>query len=109
MPDHNGDSVRHELSCRGQRLLGVAVVIGQVERDLLAEHPAGRVELSDRQLDAVLHLLGAERRLPGQRPREADEDLRGRMVRSCKCRYRDRSDQEAARGFVWHPVVPTIP
>jgi hypothetical protein len=56
-------------------LLSVAVVIDQLERELLAEHPIDRVELSDRQLDAVLHPLGGERHLSGQWPRVADEDF----------------------------------
>jgi hypothetical protein len=72
---HNGDPVRHELSCRGQPLLGIAIVVGEAEYDILAEDPAGRVELSDRRLDAVLHLLAGEFRLAGQRVREPDEDL----------------------------------
>ena len=57
MPDH--DLIRHELSCRGQPLIGVAVVIDEVDTDRLAQDSAGRVQLSHRQLDAVLHLLGA--------------------------------------------------
>jgi hypothetical protein len=75
MPDHNRDSVRQELSCSGQSLLSIPVVIDKVERDLLTEQPAARLELSDGQLNAVLHPLGGERHLPGQGPRVADEDF----------------------------------
>jgi hypothetical protein len=90
VPDHDGDPVRHELSCRGQPSLGIAVVVDDVDDDLLAEDSARRVELRHRQLDAVLHLLAGEFHFPGQRPGVTDEDLGGRwIVRPCKCRNRD--------------------
>jgi hypothetical protein len=97
VPDRHRDPVRHQLSCRGHGLLAVTVVVDVIDDDLLAEHPAGRVQLGDGQVGAILHFLTGEPHLPGQRSREADQDLGGEIMRFRKRRERDRSEEETAR------------
>ena len=81
----------HELAGSGDRLLGVAVIVDWEERDLLAENPAGRVQLGDLNADAFLHLLAEPGQPAGQRTRHADQDLgmdeRGGAERHCDRNY----------------------
>jgi hypothetical protein len=90
----------------GYGLLAVAVVIDAVDLDLLTEHAAVRIQLGNRELDTVLHLLAGESHLAGQRPGEADQDPRGDIVGSHKRREGDRSDQEKASPSARHARPP---
>ena len=75
MPDDRGDARLDELSGRGDRLLGVAVVVDRQQLDLLAEDAARGVQLGDLHRRALQHLLAEPGHAAGQRPRPADQDL----------------------------------
>ena len=58
------------------RLLRIAVVVADVEHELLAEHAAGRVDVGDRLLGALLHLLAERGVVAGHRAGDGDADVR---------------------------------
>jgi len=65
-----GDLFRHRA-----RLLGIAGVVLDVERQFLAEHAAGGVEITDRLFGAVLHLPAERGFAARHRARDRDGDV----------------------------------
>ena len=57
MSDDEDHTVADQLPGGGDRLLGIAEVVGRDELHLLAEHAAGGVEVGHGQRRAALHLL----------------------------------------------------
>ncbi len=76
MADDEDHTVTDQLLCGGDRLLGIAEVVGGDEPHLLAEHAAGGVDVGHGQLRAALHLLAEPGILARQRARHSDQDFR---------------------------------
>ena len=69
------DALGGELVGDGHRLLRVAGVVGDGEREWLAVHTALGVDVLDRQLGPALHLLAERGVLAGDRPGNGDRDV----------------------------------
>jgi hypothetical protein len=75
VPDHRGNLVGYEFLGHEHGLLGVAIIIGKIENDFLAEQTACCVHLRDRQPDAVLPLLATVLERPAERCCHTEHDL----------------------------------
>ena len=75
VPGHEHHALVDHLVGDRDRLLGIAGVVADPEHELLAEHAAGLVEVLDRLLGALLHLLAEDRVLAGHRAGGGDHDV----------------------------------
>ena len=74
---HDEDyTVTDELSCGGDRLPGIAVIVRRDQSHLLPEHAAGGVDVGHRLRRAALHLLAKPGILARQRARHSDQNFR---------------------------------
>ena len=80
MPGHEHDPVVDHLVGDRDRLLRIAGIVADLERQLLAEHAALGVEVLDRHLGAALHLIAEDRILSRHRSGGGDRDLRLRSA-----------------------------
>ena len=78
MADHELDAVADELVGDRNALLGIGHVVARLDRDRLPENTPSLVDVLDR-LSVALHELRPEGGVgPGDRPGDADLDLRMR-------------------------------
>ena len=95
MSGHERDLGTGELFRHRARLLGVAGVVADFQRQLLAEHAAGGIDVGHRLFGAVLH-LPAER---GFAARHRAGHCDGDVLRQRGCRQRQRCAQCQADEF----------
>ena len=74
MTGHQLDALGGKLVGDRHRLLRVAGIVADIQHELLAQHPAGLVQIGDRLLGAFLHLRAERRIFPGDRPGDGDMD-----------------------------------
>ena len=74
MPGDEHYAIAHELVGDGDRLLGIAGVVGERQGHALTEDTACRIDVGDRHFGTVLDLLAPEDVLA----REAGNNLSGR-------------------------------
>jgi len=79
----------------GARLLRIAGVVTDLQRELLAEHAAGGVDVGDRLFGAVLHLAAECGFAARHRACDGDVDVLGKRA----CRQRKRCAQCQADEF----------
>ena len=75
MPGDKDDLLAGDLVRRRDGLLGIAGIVGDLEHELVAEHPAFGVDVGDRHLGTALHLLAKDRIRAGDRPDNGDFDV----------------------------------
>ena len=76
MADHELDAVADELVGDRNALLGIGDVVARLDLDLLAEDAAGLVDVLGRLIDPLRELRAEGGVGPGDRPGDADLDLR---------------------------------
>ena len=75
MAGHEHDAGVDHLVGDRDRLLGIAGVVADLQDQLLAEHAAGGIDVLDRLLGALLHLLAERGVLAGHRTGGSDGDV----------------------------------
>ena len=94
MAGHEWDLGTPDLFRHRARLLGVAGIVFDVERQFLAEQTASGIEVGDRHLSAVLHLPAEGRFAAGHGAGYRDGDvLRECAGRQCKRRAQGQADE----------------
>ncbi len=102
MPDDELDAVGGELVGDRDALLGIGDVVAEGQGDLLPVDAALRVNVLDRLFGAVLE-LGAERGVrAGDRPGNAEFDLRLRRAR----KRQTEAERKSERGQLSHEASP---
>src|SRR5712691_7133335 len=104
MPGHEGHAHAGEFLAHRAGLLGVAGIVADLDRKLLAIHTARRIDIGERHIGAVLELLPERGILAGHRPGHADRD--GVL---CERRARKRhagGEHEAGKPQVFHASLP---
>ncbi|MCE3248445.1 MAG: hypothetical protein K0R41_2270 [Geminicoccaceae bacterium] len=94
--DDGGHARLHEFLGRGDRLLGIAVVIDDQQLDLLAEDAARRVQFGNLHSHALLHLLAEPGHAAGHRARRTDQDLGVAGRGGAECRSKGNTEPQDA-------------
>ena len=92
MADHELDAVADELVGDRHALLRIGHVVAVAHGDLLADDAAGRVDVLDRLLGAVLELRAEGGVRAGERPGDADLDLGLRGAGEGDCRAERKTE-----------------
>lgn len=93
MAGHEHHAAADELVGDGHRLTGVARVVADLQGELLAEHAAIGVDVGDRHLRTVAHLLAERGILAGHGSGGSDGDI-GQSGSGERCSDRERDASE---------------
>ena len=93
MADHDRHSSAGQLFRDGARLLRIAGVVADLERQLLSKHAAGGIDVGDCLLGAVAHLSPEGRLAAGHRSGCGDRDI----LRVRRARGENRKERQSAQ------------